>query len=224
MGQPVIYGFGRVPSPEDRRDFKMADAVTLLEKAPTPRPNKLWHSDKVLFQGNTPHCVGFSWAAWGIAAPVEDPWCDLTGHDIYKACKVLDGEPGAQNGSTVRTGAKVMKNRNRIGTYFFAHSIDEAADYVARFGAVVLGTNWTEGMCKPSLINKIISPTGKVVGGHAYLWIGVDRVYATLLNSWGTTWGKGGYARIKLSDLAALFADRGEACAATEMPLSLGGK
>ena len=170
------------------------------------------------------NCVGFSWAGWGIAMPEEDPWSDAMGHDIYKACKVIDREPGAENGSTVRSGAKVMQKRGKIATYFFASSIDEAADYVARFGPVVLGTNWYAGMNTPSLFSGSIRPIGKIVGGHAYLWLGVTKTEAIFRNSWGTGWGKNGDARMLLTDLKAVFRDRGEACAATERMLSIGGQ
>jgi hypothetical protein len=218
------HGLGRVPSPPDKRDFKMSAAIKELEKLLPPRPVKTWHSDKVLDQGETPHCCGFAWAGWGIATPVEDPWWDAMGHDIYAACKVLDGEPGKQNGSTIRSGVKVMVKRKKVSTYFFAHSIDEAANYVACFGPVVLGTVWYEGMFKTGLFNNIITPTGKIVGGHAYLWIGVDATYALIRNSWGTDWGKGGNARISLTNLKKLFEMDGEACAATERVLDIGGK
>ena len=217
------HGLGRRPSPPDSRDYLMADAVRELEKLYVPRQPKVWHSDKVLDQGRTPHCVGFAWAGWGISAPVEDPWCDLTGHDIYRACKVLDGEPGAENGSTVRSGAKVLEKRGRVGTYFFAKSVDEALDYLARFGPVVFGSVWTESMFRPSFFGKVIRPMGKVVGGHAWLAIGVDATYVTIRSSWGTGWGKDGDARISIADLKAIWKQGGEACAATERPLPIGG-
>jgi hypothetical protein len=214
-----VHGLGRRPSSPDKRDFKMSDAVNVLEKLTPPRPVKTWHSDRVLNQGETPHCVGFSWAGWGIAMPVEDPWNNPMGHNIYAACKILDGEPGEQNGSSVRTGAKVMMQRGKIGTYFFASSVDEAANYVARYGPVVLGTDWYTGMSYPSTFGGVIKPTGKIEGGHAYLWLGVDSNYAIIRNSWGVGWGKSGDAKILLTDLKRVFAHDGEACAATEKVL-----
>lgn len=215
------HGLGRIPSPFDARDFAMADAMRCL--TPAPRPVKLWHSDKVLDQKLSSHCVGFAMAAWGIAQPVEDPWCDLTGHSIYKACAVLDGSPGYEGGTTVRTGARVLVTRRRIGTYFFARTVDEALNYLAYYGTVVAGTVWTQGMFKPTLWSHVIKPVGATVGGHAYLLIGVDDRYITIRNSWGTAWGKGGDARILISDLRKLWAKGGEALAATEQALPIGG-
>lgn len=210
---------GRLPSPPDERDYLMTDAMAVLERL--PRPVKLWHSDRVLDQLLTPHCVGFAWAGWGIADPVEDLWTDCMGHSIYRECKVLDKEAGQENGSHVRSGAKVMKARGRLKTYYFARSVGEAAEHVARYGPVVLGTVWTEGMKKPSYFGHVIKPTGKVIGGHAYLWLGVDGRFATIRNSWGTDWGEGGCARISLPDLEALWQSGAEACAASELDLPI---
>jgi hypothetical protein len=201
----------------------MSAAVAELEKVYVPRPVKLWHSDKVLDQLKTPHCVGFSWAGWGISSPVEDDWNNTHGHDIYSRCKQIDGFPG-KDGSTVRAGAKVLRAMGRLGTYFFAGSVDEALDYLSKFGPVIFGTIWTEGLFKPTWIGKTIRPTGKVLGGHAWLAIGVDVSYVTIRNSWGTDWGKGGDARISITDLRAIWKAGGEACAGTEKPLPIGTK
>jgi hypothetical protein len=219
-GPAFAHGLGRLESPPDPRDYRMADAVAVLEKE--LRAPRTWHSDRVLDQHESPHCVGFAWAAWGIATPVEDNWRDPVGHSIYAKCKVLDGEPGAENGSTVRSGAKVMQAAGRIGTYFFASGVDEACDFIARFGPVVFGTVWTEGMFKPSPIRAIVAPGGKVVGGHAWLGIGVDSSRVKIRNSWGSGWGAYGDAWIRIRDLRAIFGNGGEACAATEKPLPIG--
>jgi hypothetical protein len=143
---------------------------------------------------------------------------------IYDACKRIDGMPDAR-GSTVHAGARVMLARRRIGTYFWAHDVDEALAYVGSQGPVVFGTAWSEGMCRPSTFNATIKATGKIVGGHAYLVCGVQwgRKRARIHQSWGTDWGDHGECWISISDLRAVFDEGGEACAATERPLAIGG-
>jgi len=215
-----LHGFGRLPSEPDSRDYKMADALLGLQQLELPE--RIWHSDITLNQFNEPACTGFAWAGWGICVPVEDKWTNAMGTSIYRAAKRIDGFPKAA-GSTVRASAKVMLSRGHFKSYFFAADILEAARYVGRYGPVVLGTDWYAGMMKPSRLFHIMPVTGAVVGGHAYLWVGLKRigrvVYAVILNSWGAAWGKNGYALIALSDLIAIFRNNGEACAATELVL-----
>lgn len=215
------HGLGRLEEAPDPRNYRMSAAVAILRKE--ERKPRVWHSDRTLDQLKEPACVGFSWAGWGIATPVEDDWTNAMGTDIYKAVKKIDGMPD-QDGSTVRFGAKVMQQRGRLGTYFWADDVDEALDFVAApyGGPVVFGTGWTASMFKPSLVQAIIAPRGRIVGGHAYLVIGVEPRYAIIRNSWGSRWGDGGNARIRIGDLKYLFDAGGEACAATEKPLPIG--
>ena len=215
-----LHGLGRLPSEPDSRDYRMSDALAGLQQLELPE--RIWHSDTVLNQLLEPACTGFAWAGWGICVPVEDPWTNAMGTSIYAAAKRIDGYPEAA-GSTVRAAAKVMLTRGHFKSYFFASDILEAARYVGRYGPVVLGTDWYAGMMKPSRLLHILPVTGAVVGGHAYLWVGLRRIgkviYAVILNSWGAAWGKNGYALIALSDLIAIFRNRGEACAASELVL-----
>ena len=208
------HGLGRKPSPPDDRDLKMKDAVRFLE-AGHIKPNQ-WVDYAVLDQGQTPHCVGFG--SSGLLASTPVPVSGITNKTadaLYYACKKKDGEPGAEDGSTVRTAAKVLKDQKRIGAYFFADSVDEAAAYVSVHGPVVLGIDWYNSMFTPDP-NGIVKPTGGIAGGHCVLWYGVDANYATIRNSWGPTWGTRGDCRILLTDLSNIFKDNGEALAATE--------
>jgi C1A family cysteine protease len=77
-------------------------------------------------------------------------------------------------------------------------------------------------MFKPSILRHIIPVRGKYVGGHAFDVVGVDPKYGLIKNSWGPPWGDGGYAYIRIPDLKSVFADGGEACAASEKPLPIG--
>jgi hypothetical protein len=207
------YGLGRVPSEPDDRDYDMG----LLLAAEPLRSYQLWHSDRVLNQGKTPHCVGFGWAGWGICTPVESQYDNTTAHKVYRAAKVVDGDPAGENGSSVKSGAKAMKGYGRIKSYYFG-TFSQAKEFVSNHGSVVIGIPWTEGMFQPDSYF-VIHPTGGVSGGHCLLWVGLDGDCAILLNSWGTGWGDGGYCKILLSDLEALIRNNGEACAAVENPI-----
>jgi len=216
------YTFGRIESPPDKRDHLMSVAVADMEVR--PRNDQYWRAQAVLNQNPYPECVGFSWATWGICAPVEQKWTNVMGRSIYKDCKKIDGRP-KEDGSTIRAGAQVMLNRGRIARYFWSHDVDEALEYVSRYGSVVFGTPWTAGMCKPNFYNATIKATGKVLGGHAYDVLGVQwsRNRARIHQTWGIDWGDGGECWISIPDLRAVFREGGEACAATERALPIGG-
>jgi hypothetical protein len=257
---------GRVPSPPDDRDYKMADVLKedpldatfaalmaspqvaaatkrwaqvvtgLLKATPAPNPqpspptpgpaerDSVWADPIQLDQGQTNHCVGFGWAGWGDADPVADQYQNADADQIYYECKVIDGEANQENGSTVRSGAKAMKNRGRVGSYVFAASIPEIRQWLQLHGPVVFGTDWTEDMFRPDA-KGYIHPTGSVAGGHCYLALGDLTSEDAVLceNSWGASWGLGGRFKMKWADFDRLFSQGGEACGATELPLTPGG-
>jgi hypothetical protein len=209
-------GLGRFPSTEDERDYRLAALVSALEEGTAA--TKVWASDRVLDQGDEPACVGFAFAGWGICLPTASDYTNADGHAIYRECKAIDGDD--RDGTTVRTGAKAMKRRGRIAHYYFADSVHEAADFVCRFGSIVLGINWYEGFNTPDE-SGVIHLSGEKCGGHCILWIGVvvmnGELHAVLRNSWSEKWGFGGDCYLPLSELEAVFADEGEAAAATEV-------
>ena len=212
------YTFGRIESPPDKRDHLMASAVA--EMPVQSRIDRTWPCKAVLNQGPYPECVGFSLATWGNCAPVEQHWTNVMGRSIYKDCKKVDGMPD-EPGSTIRAGAKVMLARGRIARYFWSHDVDEALEYVSRYGSVIFGTRWTAGMCKPNFLSATIHATGKDVGGHAYDVCGVQwsRNRARIHQTWGLDWGDAGECWISIPDLKAVFKDGGEALAAWEKPI-----
>lgn len=189
--------------------------------APAPQPGGviLWGDDARLNQGRTGHCVGFGWAGWGDSLPVRDSYTDADANAVYYAAKVIDGEPGQENGSTVRSGAKAMQQRGRLSAYAFAASVDEVK-VALRSGPVVFGTDWTQDMFKPDA-HGLVSPTGPIAGGHCYLCIGYDPEQGVFRfrNSWGAEWGLNGDFLVHEDDAAKLLAQQGEACVAVELPL-----
>jgi len=189
---------------------------------PPPTPTDAapaWDLKVQLDQADTPHCVGFGWAGWVDAAPVEGEYQNADGHALYYECKVIDGEPHAENGSTVRSGALAVRARGRLAAFAFATSTAEIDDWLNKQGSVVVGTNWTNDMFEPDA-DGLVKPTGAVAGGHCYLMIDkIDTEDAYLFqNSWGASWGANGRFKMKRSDFASLLGADGEACCAAELP------
>lgn len=188
------------------------------EPGPTGDTAPAWELDIQLDQGQTPHCVGFGWAGWGDAAPVMDAYQNADANAIYYECKVIDGQPRKENGSSVRSGALAMRNRGRLAAFAFAKSTDEIDDWINKQGPVVVGTTWTNDMFNPDA-DGFVKPTGSTAGGHCYLMLDrLDQEDAYLFqNSWGSSWGLNGRFKIKVSDFASLLSDQGEACCSAEL-------
>lgn len=216
--------FGRIPSPLDMRDYNVRNFMP--KKAPfTVIGSKKWDFiGEPLDQEASGHCVGFSMANFGINLPVNTPYGNKDGHSFYYACKIVDGEPNEENGSYIRTAAKVLKNRNIISTYAFAYDIYAIKWWILNKSPMIIGTVWTEEMLNPKSDNTI-SVGGSILGGHAYLlneWR--EDNYIGIQNSWGNNWGINGKAYIKASDFEKIFKYDGEAMTAVEIETSAIGK
>lgn len=187
---------------------------------PTPAPAaKLWPDARQLDQGATGHCVGFGWAQWGNTEPVADLYTDNDAHKIYYESVAIEGRPNTEDGAQVRSGAIAMKARNKLSAYVFAASVGEIAQWILTKGSVVFGCNWYADMNMPDPTNGLVNPTGPLLGGHAFVIDGFDSgtTMFRCQNSWGSNWGLNGYFYIFAKDLAKLFAQQGDACAALEL-------
>lgn len=194
--------------------------VPTPEPTPTPVPESLveWACLINLDQGQTSHCVGDGWADWHNSDPVAGGYTQADADSIYYEAKAIDGEPGQEDGSQVRSGAKAMQNRGRLSAYAFASSLADVRAWLRTKGPVVFGTNWTTDMFTPDG-NGYIAPTGQVEGGHCFLALAdiPEEDAIMFLNSWGTEWGLSGYFKMKTADVATLLGQEGEACAAVEL-------
>lgn len=193
--------------------------------SPTPGPvNGVWQdAEPVLDQGQTGHCVGFGGSQWENLPPVDDHKANADGDSLYYDCKVEDGEPGQENGSSVHSLAKVLQTKGRLTAYAWATTTKEMIDWVTTKGPIVIGIDWTNDMFTPDA-NNYIAPTGGLAGGHCLNVDGYhpDEDAFDLLNSWGSSWAQNGHVKIKASDMQKLLDGLdpkypGEAMAAIEL-------
>jgi hypothetical protein len=172
-------------------------------------------------QGNTPHCVGYSWAHWLEDGPIPQSGVAPIIHPsiIYENAQKLDEWYGENyDGTSVRGGVKFLQKQNKIKSYYWAYNLNTLINTVLNVGPVVVGTNWYYGMFYPDR-NGLISVKGGLAGGHAYVINGVDTKTKQfrIKNSWGRSWGKQGRAFISFNDMTRLIKEQGEICLATEI-------
>jgi C1A family cysteine protease len=148
--------------------------------------------------------------------PVDDHVPNAKGTEIYNLCKAIDND--GQDGSTIRTLAKVLQNLGLLKTYAFASTIEEVKQFVLTQGPICWGIGWTHSMFFPDA-NGLVVPSGPDVGGHAITEVGYDPTtdLHELLNHWGPKWSLNGRFYMTSSALADRLANGGEAMAAVEI-------
>lgn len=222
--------FNWVPTFDERsKDFPLRAAIKERPK----RRTKQWRNGVILDQGREGACVGFGWAAEALSTPVS---VDLSrvkadvpreptafAHHLYQRSKVLDIWDGEDyDGTSVLAGAKAMREAGLIKEFRWCFSIEDVIDAILTKGPVVLGIYWYESMYAAP--EGILSVSGEIVGGHCITAVGFklakDSVTGEdtviLQNSWGYSWGNWGLAEIRVSELAALLNNAGEACVVTK--------
>ena len=209
--------FGRIPSPIDDRDWNLGD---FIPEKPLLRISKEVKWDfpcTPLDQGATNHCVGYSMAHFGINLPTFTTYTKKEASSLYYKCKVVDGDPGAENGTTIRSAAKVLQDIGAIDNYAFARTMSQIKWWLVNKGPLIVGTIWSEGMMTPDK-NGMLDINGFVLGGHGYI---VNEIHPTkgygIKNSWGPNWGNNGKAYISFEDFEKIFLYGGEALAAVEL-------
>lgn len=212
-------GLGRLYAPDERD--RLYPMRTVIPKQVDVQV-RYWDDDSWWGdQGDTPHCVGFSWAHWLEDGPVvhhRDFPPVVAPRTIYDGAQLVDEWEGEDyDGTSVRAGAKVLTSLGFVGEYRWATTVREVAEAILTVGPVVVGTVWTADMFTPDA-DHVLHPTGPVMGGHAYVLNGFDSFTGMfrVKNSWGRMWGDGGHAYLHFTDLERLLDEYGEACLAIE--------
>jgi hypothetical protein len=213
--------FGRHRQPADYRDHRLIDYITPAKRAAALTiTEQEWTVNRLLDQGATPHCVGYAWAHFGISTPVIQDWFSIQAENLYYLCKVIDGEPGRENGTYTRSGVQAFMQigaKLKDSVYAWAGNVSEVVTWVLTTGPVVTGTSWFSGMYSP--VNGLVKVGGDYVGGHEWVINGANTVSQLFkcTNSWGTDFGIGGQFYISFSDYAYLLANGGDACTTAEV-------
>jgi hypothetical protein len=212
-----VFPLGRNKSVFDKNDYNLKDFIPRNAYFTTVSEKNWEFPVAPLNQEETPHCTGFSMANFGINYPTSTLYTDIDAHSFYYKCKEMDGEPNQENGSSIRTVAKVLKNTRRVSAYAFAPDMATIKWWLLNKGPLIVGTTWTSDMFIVKKDNTI-NIGDDIVGGHAYLlneWRSDN--YIGIQNSWGYDWGKNGKAYISASDFEKLFVYDGEALTAVEL-------
>jgi len=214
----------RIFIPDDR-DMRFQISSLLPKQLPNIKYKYWWSSGWWGDQGSTPHCVAYSWIHWLASGPItqknkrEGGIAPFDTTYLYNEAQKVDAWEGENyDGTSVRAGAKILKNNGFIDQYNWAWDIQTTVNALLTLGPVVVGTWWTHDMLFPNK-DGLITATGSKLGGHAYLLDGVnvDKKLLRIKNSWSREWGKKGFAYISFDDMDKLIKDNGEVCLATEI-------
>lgn len=208
----------------------------------TQRGYRYWNEGPTLDQGKKGYCVGFGMTGELNADPIVagQPTFDFAAGIFHLALKFDDIAGEADDtGTSVLAGCKATKRMGFISEYRWCFGVDEVARGIYNHGPVVVGTPWLDSMMEPTYLDghdaadnlrvpnyPVLDISGDEVGGHCYLLTGFtafgDTEWFRVRNSWGESWGKGGDAMIRKSDMAKLLRGTGEAVILFDVPTSPG--
>ncbi|MCA9698700.1 MAG: hypothetical protein KC431_14335 [Myxococcales bacterium] len=185
-----------------------------------------WECNRHFNQGEQGACVGFAFTHELIAKPA--PVTGLSGRfaveKVYWAAQRKDPWKGGAypeakpkyDGTSILTAVKVVRAMGYFEQFRWAFGIEDLIMAVGHIGPAVLGLPWYVSMAQPhrcgflhlSLVDE------EYEGDHAVLCkaVNVRERSFVIHNSWGSSWGVKGDARISWDDMERLLHAGGEAC------------
>lgn len=151
-------------------------------------------------QGNTYTCVCQSLTCIldFIKNSEEDTAGECNNFSINELYNMRSNKP--QEGMSIKEGMELLKTKGlngmKINSYALIPSVEACKMAILMFGPVAIGSlvydsNRTDYWRKTTNHN---------LGGHCGLLVGWDKKNFILRNSWGKSYGKGGYAKMSFDD------------------------
>jgi len=213
---PRVYRFDR----KARFDKRSKDYDIGLRLAGREPVTKLWETN-VIYDQEGGSCVAFAMAGEMSAEPVA---CgQISNEDVinklYFPAQYIDDFPGGeypdaypwQEGTDLLSVLGLAVKYGVADSYEWAFSMLDIQRGISFSGPAIVGTGCYSGMIEPDR-NGYIHPTGRYVGGHAYILLGVnmEEQYFTLAMAWGPHWCHNGRSKISFKDFDKLRRQKGE--------------
>ena len=173
-------------------------------------------------QGALGSCTGNAEAGLLMTSPLYRPNRILTEKDaveLYSRATHTDNiggiYPPTDTGSSGLAAMKAARQLGYISGYRHAFGILHALEALV-LQPVITGVDWYEGFDHPDS-HALVAIAGAVRGGHEFEVVGVDAENQTVraCNSWGTTWGDGGYFQFSWDTWDQLLHEQGDVTTAT---------
>lgn len=168
-------------------------------------------------QGNIGSCTGNAMAGMLMTDPYYHPGRHLTevsALKFYSYATAHDSTPGTyppdDTGSSGLAVAKAAKAYGYCRSYAHAFGLQHALGALVA-APVIVGVNWYEGFDNPDSRGHV-TISGSVRGGHEFELVGLDTAAQTVraCNSWGTSYGDGGFFSFSWVDFDRLLSESGD--------------
>lgn len=222
----VFPGGGRLRSVDNRDLDHLLPPPRAAAGTPTTKIYQHWRAPQALDQGRSSTCVGHGCHQLLRCSPVLNIKNIPDPYKIYNEAQLIDEWAGEDyDGTSVRAGIKYLAKQGYLSSYKWAFDGATAVNHILNVYPVVIGVDWFEGQMSCDK-HGFIYPVGRPVGGHCVIAVGCNTLEkcpdgnigsVTILNSWGTSWGNKGRAKLSMKAFDDLIRANGEAAAVFEV-------